>query len=96
MISKTPEQRRYYDARMKWERDEATRVALMEKAKAEMEKAQAEAENAVANGKVGQIHLLQGLLGESTSSAEALRAIPLGDLDEMIEGLQTKVRNRLK
>ena len=86
MISKTPDQRRYYDARMKWERDESTRIAL---AKAELEKA-------VADGKLGQIHLLQGLLGEPMSKPEALRSMSPSALDELIEGLNTKVRNRLK
>ena len=107
MISKTPEQRRYYDARMKWERDEATRVAMMEKAIAEIEKANAEIERANAEiekaisdgevkGKVAQIHLLQGLLSEPKSNAEALCGMSLSALDELIEGLNTKAQSRLK
>jgi predicted transposase/invertase (TIGR01784 family) len=110
MISKTPDQRRYYDARMKWERDEATRVAMIEKSKAEMEKAKvetekamaeteramAETEKAVLEGKAAQIHLLQGLLDEPATSAEVLHYMSLSALDELIVGLQRKVRDRLK
>jgi predicted transposase/invertase (TIGR01784 family) len=92
MISKTPEQRRYYDARMKWERDENTRIAL---AKAEMEKLKAETEKAVADGKIGQVHLLQGLLAESTSDVGMLRTMTLGELDKLIESLNAKVRSRM-
>ena len=89
MISKTPEQRRYYDARMKWERDEATRVALLEKANADFERGNAE----LAKVKIAHIHFLQNMLGEPLSNAETLRGMPLNSLDELNVELQAKVKS---
>lgn len=84
MISKTPEQRRYYDARMKWERDEHTRVAL----------AKAEVERAVTEGKLDMIRLLQGLLAESSPNPEAIRNMSLNELDAMISELHARVKKQ--
>jgi predicted transposase/invertase (TIGR01784 family) len=92
MISKTPEQRRYYDARMKWERDENTRIAL---AKAEMEKAVAAGEaRGRLEGKFEMIHLLQEVLGEPLSDAEELQGMSLIELSELVAALQARIIRR--
>ncbi len=89
MISRTPEQRRYYNARLKWELDENTRRAAEEAARAESE---ARGEQ---KGKAEQIRLLQGLLGETPTDMETLKSMAIIALDAVFSELQSKLRSRL-
>ena len=93
MISRTPEQRRLYNARLKCELDENTR---REAARIELEAAIAEGKaEGKAEAKIEQFQMLQGLLDEQPVQLEALQSMTLTALDELIANLQAKLRNRL-
>ncbi|MEQ1825026.1 MAG: Rpn family recombination-promoting nuclease/putative transposase [Pirellula sp.] len=98
MISRTPEQRRYYNARLKWELDENSRREAEAVARAESEargEARGEAREK-ARGKLEQIHMLQSLLGEQPTGSEILEGMTLTAMDDVIAELQTKLRSRLE
>jgi predicted transposase/invertase (TIGR01784 family) len=96
MISKTPEQRRYYNARLKWELDENTRRAAEEAARAACHaeglaegEARGEAKG-VAIGKAQLVRVLQGLLGLQESEESELLKLTMAELDAMIVTLQNQ------
>jgi hypothetical protein len=78
MISKTPEQLMAYNARLKFQRDEAAR----------MEQARLEGEAR------GRISLLQELLGQRIWSAEEFAACDAAQLNAMADQLQQQLRAR--
>lgn len=90
MISQTPEQRRLYDARLKWELDENTRIqAAIEEGEARG-KIQGKIENAVQ-----VIRSLQSILQQPISPEAELQSLELEELDRRVTDLQDKIRSRL-
>lgn len=82
MISKSPEERQYYEARMKFLRDEAMRL------RAAREEGQDEGILA------GKIQLLQELLGEEVTGKKDLLQRGSDELSGMIAELQQRLRSR--
>jgi hypothetical protein len=93
MISKTPEQRRYYQARLKWELDENSR-RLAEAAAREESEARGMAEG-LSQANIKQVRMLQGLLQLSQSDIETLQQLSVEQLESIIENLQAQLRERL-
>lgn len=102
MISKTPEQLLAYNARLKFQRDEAAR---MEQAKLEGEARGVEIGEArgreigveigeTRGRQIGRISLLQELLGQRTWSAEEFAACDTAQLNAMADQLQQQLRAR--
>ena len=98
MIAKTPEQRQRYDARLKFQRDEAARGALAcDEARDEgrIEGLREGIEKGVELGELfGRITTLQGLLGLAPSTRDELSAYEGVQLNEMAEALQLQLRTR--
>ena len=98
MISRTPDQRRYYNARLKWELDENTRREAEEAARA-ASRAEGEAigeARGEARAKAEQIRVFQGLLNEVPWDMEAILDRPRTEIDDMLSNLQKKMRERLE
>jgi hypothetical protein len=89
MISQTSEQRRQYEARLKFERDQMMYVQAAE-ARAE---ARGEAKGK-AEVRAETIQLLQSLLGLPQQDVHALMARPLEELNQMNVDLVAKLRTR--
>ena len=89
MISRTPDQRRHYDARLKWELDENTRIqTAFEEGEA---KGRIEGEARV---RIELIRTLENLLQMQISSDAELRGKSLEELRQRAENLQELIRNR--
>jgi flagellar biosynthesis/type III secretory pathway protein FliH len=105
MISKSPEEHRVYDMRLKFQRDEATRLAATQR---EIEAARSEGRvEGETKGRVeglregvqkgvllGRIAVLQELLGVAQPTADELSSFDENRLTELAEQLQTQLRNR--
>ncbi len=87
MISRTPDQRRHYDARLKWELDENTRIQTAFE--------EGEIKGREEGELFGRIRLLQKLLSLSQSTDEELHAKSRTDLDAMATELQAQLRKRM-
>jgi len=101
MISKSPDEHRVYDMRLKFQRDEATRLAATQReiAAARVEGREEGLREGEARGEArgetkGRIMLLQELLGITKSTAEELAALDELQMRELAEQLQTQLRNR--
>ena len=81
MILRTPDQRRHYDARLKWELDENTRI-------------QTAFEEGEALGRIELILTLENLLQMQTSSDAELRGKSIEELRQRAQYLQELIRNR--
>ncbi|MFM7976247.1 MAG: hypothetical protein ACKN82_07730 [Pirellula sp.] len=81
MISRTPDQRRHYDARLKWELDENTRI-------------QTAFEEGEARVRIELIRTLENLLQMQMSSDAELRDKSPEELRQRAEHLQALIRNR--
>ena len=81
MISRTPDQRRHYDARLKWELDENTRI-------------QTAFEEGEARVRIELIRTLEELLRLQISSDAELRGKSLEELQQRAQFLQDIIRNR--
>ena len=94
MISKTPEQLMAYNARLKFQRDEAARI---EQAALEGE-ARGEARGVeigeTRGRQIGRISLLQELLGQRIWSAEEFATCDAAQLNAMADQLQQQLRAR--
>lgn len=86
MIAKSPEERRYYEARLKMQRDEQARL--------EAARDQGIAEGEARGQAIGRVRLLQQLAGVPESPAEALRQHTLEELTAMEADLQRRLRER--
>ena len=86
MISHTPQERELYEARLKLERDEATRLlGAREEGREEGERI----------GKlIGVVQTLQQLLGIEVSPSDKLRAQSEENLSLLVETLQSRLRDR--
>jgi predicted transposase YdaD len=85
MISRTPDQRRHYDARLKWELDENTRIQTA------FEEGEARGEARV---RIELIQTLEGLLRLPISSEAELQGLSIEELKHRAEFLQNTIRNR--
>jgi predicted transposase/invertase (TIGR01784 family) len=85
MISQNPEQRRKYEARLKFERDQMMYVQAAE--------ARGEARGE-AKGKAETIQLLQSLLGMPLQDVNTLMSMPLEELNQINADLVAKLRTR--
>jgi predicted transposase YdaD len=109
MISRTPDQRRHYDARLKWELDENTRIqtAFEEgeikgreegeiKGREEGEiKGREEGEiKGREEGEIKLIQTLQEILGGPVSNAVVFHGRSLEQLRAMTEELRKKIQRR--
>ena len=98
MISQTPEQLMFYNARLKFQRDEEGRLALARQ-EGEARGRQKGEEIGEARGearglKLGRITLLQELLGNRQSTVEELAGFDEAELHDMAEQLQHQLRSR--
>lgn len=94
MISKTPEQRRYYQARLKWELDENTRL-YSEAAAREESEARGRAVGRFEE-RVKQIQDLRSLLNQPPGEDAELANLSLEQLELIINNLQREIRIRLE
>jgi hypothetical protein len=85
MISRTPDQRRHYDARLKWELDENTRIQTA------FEEGEARGEARV---RIELIRTLENLLQMQISSDAELRGKSIEELRQQAQYLQELIRNR--
>ena len=98
MISRTPQQQMFYDARLKFQRDEVARLRKAEEDGLErgLEKGRQEGrQEGEARGlKLGRILVLQELLGIPVSRPEGLAEYDDTQLHSMAEQLQQQLRSR--
>lgn len=82
MIAKSPEERRYYEARLKMQRDEQARL-------------EAARDQGFAEGEaIGRVRMLQQLAGQAESTVESLRQHSAEELAAMESDLQRRLRGR--
>ena len=91
MISRTPEQRRHYDARLKWELDENTRIqtAFEEGEIKGREEGREEGEL------FGKVRMLQNLLSLPQLTDEELHPKSRTELETLVTQLQAQLRKRM-
>lgn len=102
MISKSPEQQMHYDARLKFQLDEAARLEFARdegiregEAKGRDEGFREGEAKGVQRGVIlGRIVLLQELLGLSQPASDELSSYDEGRLSEIADQLQSQLRNR--
>ncbi len=97
MISRQPDQRRYYQARLKWELDENTRLAAEAAAREESER-KGRVEGRVegrADERIRTIQTLRSLLNQPPLDETTLAELDLDQLGLMQSDLQAQIRNRL-
>jgi predicted transposase/invertase (TIGR01784 family) len=85
MISRTPDQRRHYDARLKWELDENTRIQTA------FEEGEIKGRE---EGEIKLIQTLQEILGGPVSNAVVFHGRSLEQLRAMTEELRKKIQRR--
>lgn len=98
MIAKTPEQRYYYEARLKAQRDEAARLAFAREEGLEAGRAAGHAEGR-AEGldlgeTIGRIGLLQKILGDAPETTAELRTWSRERLIELLAELESRWERR--
>ena len=100
MISKTPEERMLYNARLKFQMDEAARL---EQAQLDAEQARRDIEQALRDGQtigeakgrlLGRISTLKEVLGVDQPSADELATCDITQLSDLADRLQTQFRGR--
>ncbi len=98
MVSKNPEQKQLYDARLKFQRDEAARMeSALEQGRAEGrdEGLREGIEKGIEKGELlGQIKLLQSLLNVSRPTRAELKKYSEVQLSELVEQLKLQLRTR--
>jgi predicted transposase YdaD len=96
MISRTPDQRRHYDARLKWELDENTRIqtAFEEGELKGREEGEIKGrEEGREEGELfGKIRMLQNLLSLPQSTDDVLRPRSRTELESLVTELQAQLR----
>ena len=86
MISRSPEDRQFYEARLKFLHDEEARLIAA--------RAEGKAEGLEAGALVGKIQLLQQLLGDQEQATAELLELGEDALSSMLETLQQRLRSR--
>ena len=94
MISKTPEQQQLYDARLKFQLDEAARLEFARNEGIREGEAKGEVRGLQKGEMIGQIKLLQKLLGVSNPPSDELSSYDVVQLSELAEQLQNQLRSR--
>ena len=101
VVAKTPEQRRRYEARLKFQRDEAARAITSEEAREQGrlegidEGIEKGIEKGIERGELfGRIKTLQGLVGVEESTREELSEYSNEQLRTLSEQLRDQLRNR--
>jgi predicted transposase/invertase (TIGR01784 family) len=87
MISRTPDQRRHYDARLKWELDENTRIQTAFE--------EGEIKGREEGELFGKIRMLQNLLSLPQSTDQELQSKSRTELDRLATELQAQLRKRM-
>ena len=99
MISRTSDQRRHYDARLKWELDENTRIqtAFEEGELKGREEGEIKGrEEGREEGELfGKIRMLQNLLSLPQSTDDVLRPRSRTELESLVTELQAQLRKRM-
>ena len=88
MISQTPAQRLLYDARLKFQRDEESKLRQARQ--------EGEARGEARGVKIGRIITCQDLLGMRSSTMEELAVYDETQLNDMAEQLQKQLRSRVE
>ena len=91
MISRTPQQRLHYNARLKWELDENSRIQAALEEGAALGAARGKIE-----GEIRLIRTLEELLGMESSSDSQLEDNTLEELQSYSAELQSKIKSRTK
>lgn len=86
MISRTPDDRALYEARLKLQRDEQSRLEAAE--------ARSKALGEVLGVLAGKIQTLQGILDEPEQSTAELTAMSEEALESLLASLQERLRSR--
>jgi predicted transposase/invertase (TIGR01784 family) len=95
MISRTPDQRRHYDARLKWELDENTRIQTAFE-EGEIKGREEGREKGREEGELfGKIRMLQNLLSLPQSTDQELHPRSRTELETLATELQAQLRKRM-
>ncbi len=94
MIFQTPEDRQFYESRIKYlHNEEARLIAAREEARKEGR--EEGREEGTAHGRlIGKVQTLQEIVGDSTSSTSDLLQLSLSDLSTLAAQLQDRLRSR--
>ena len=95
MISRTPDQRRHYDARLKWELDENTRIQTAFEEGEIKGREEGETKGREEGELFGKIRMLQNLLSLPQSTDDALRPRLRTELERLVTELQAELRKRM-
>ena len=103
MISRTPDQRRHYDARLKWELDENTRIQtafeegeLKGREEGELKgREEGEIKGREEGELFGKIRMLQNLLSLPQSTDDVLCHRSRTELESLVTELQAQLRKRM-
>jgi predicted transposase YdaD len=95
MISRTPDQRRHYDARLKWELDENTRIQTAFEEGEIKGREEGELKGREEGELFGKIRMLQNLLSLPQSTDDALHPSSRTDLETLVTELQAQLRKRM-
>jgi hypothetical protein len=87
MISRTPDQRRHYDARLKWELDENTRIQIAFE--------EGEIKGREEGELFGKVRMLQHLLSLPQLTDEELHPRSRTELETLVTELQAQLRKRM-
>ena len=95
MISRTPDQRRHYDARLKWELDENTRIQTAFEEGELKGREEGEIKGREEGELFGKIRMLQNLLSLPQSTDNALHPRSRTELESLVTELQAQLRKRM-
>ena len=95
MISRTPDQRRHYDARLKWELDENTRIQTAFEEGEIKGREEGEIKGREEGELFGKIRMLQNLLSLPQSTDKELQPKSRNELETLATELQTQLRKRM-
>jgi predicted transposase/invertase (TIGR01784 family) len=95
MISRTPDQRRHYDARLKWELDENTRIQTAFEEGELKGREEGELKGREEGELFGKIRMLQNLLSLPRSTDDALHPSSRTELETLATELQAQLRKRM-
>ena len=95
MISRTPDQRRHYDARLKWELDENTRIQTAFEEGEIKGREEGETKGREEGELFGKIRMLQNLLSLPQSTDQELQPKSRTELDRLATELQAQLRKRM-
>ena len=95
MISRTPDQRRHYDARLKWELDENTRIQTAFEEGEIKGREEGESKGREEGELFGKIRMLQNLLSLPQSTDKELHPRSRTELETLVTELQAHLRKRM-